>query len=293
MTAWILTAWRVGYYGDWLPAPVRGKWPGRLDATGQGAGQALLFLVRRPALLLAGMALLPSLFDRRSAASGPRRWWLAAVAGVALAPILTAILAGGDWMGRDRYPLAALPLLGLLAAAGLANLRRRPGGPILVVVSALSLGLTTATADLVPPHGHAARRLGLWLASTLPDTTRLGVAAAGAVPFYAGLAAVDPLGISDPSIDRTPLPEGAAWRPGHMRYDLEKFLARDPDVIVWEFGARWSLPLLAIPASERPRRRGDYRRELLRDPGFRARYRPMAGVPAEAERYFTVFRRRD
>lgn len=289
-----LTGWRIAALGDPVPATLRAKWPGRFDAVLFGAGQALLFVARRPALWLAA---LPLFAFARAGAPRPRGpAFLRRPPGLlalAVLPLMVTLLAGGDWMGRDRLPLAALPLLALLAGNALDRLPRRPGGPALLALGALSLGLTTGTADRIPDHGHAARRLGLWLNATLPDSCRIGAAAAGAVPYYAARFAVDPLGISDPSISRESPPASAPWHPGHMHYDLEKFLAAGPDVIVWEFGTGWSLPILAAPSSARPRRAGDYRRELLRDPVFRSRYRPMIGVPEEARRYFTLFRRRD
>jgi hypothetical protein len=76
-----------------------------------------------------------------------------------------------------------------------------------------------------------------------------------------------------------------------MRYDIDRFLLAGPDVIVWEFGRAWSEARLREPAGDQVRR-GDYRRELLASPEFRARYHLVAGAPPETERWFTVFRAR-
>lgn len=294
-----LTGWRLTTYGDWLPTPVRAKLVLRGDALWHGLVQVGVFAGRRLPLFLVAAFLLPAVFRSlagrggRRAGGAPVAWWSLCLLLVVLALLGQVVLAGGDWMGADRLPGPVVPLLALLAGLGLAGGRRpralSPG--LLLVGASLTLALTWGHPDSLPPHGHAARRLGEWLKKTLPADTRLGVAAAGAVPYFSGLYTVDALGISDPAVVRTPPPAGAAWKPGHMRYDLQRFLAARPQVIVWEFGTTWALSRMRDAPLEPTRRRGDYRRELLWSPEFRASYRPLPGVPPEAADYFAVFRR--
>jgi arabinofuranosyltransferase len=293
-------AWRLATYGDWLPTPVRAKFILRGDALGHGLAQAALFAGRRLPLFLAAVPLLPLVGGallgpgrRPARAASPVAWWSLGLLLTVLLLLGQVVLAGGDWMGTDRLPGPAVPLLALLAGLGLTASRRVravPVGLLLVGVS-LTVALTWAHPDTLPPHGHAARRLGEWLKKTLPPDTRLGAAAAGAVPYYSGLPTVDALGISDPVVARRPPPPGAAWKPGHLRYDLQRFLAARPQVVVWEFGTTWARLQMQRAPLDATRRRGDYRRELLWNPEFRSAYRPMPGVPPDVDDYFAVFRR--
>lgn len=212
-----------------------------------------------------------------------------ATAGVLVILGVMILVAGGDWMGRDRLLLPLFPLLAIAASFGLAA--RRLSGSLLLLVTMVAITLSAWQSDRLPPHGHAARRLGEWLAREFPDSTRLGVAAAGAIPFHAGFWTIDALGISDPVMARHAPPPKAAWNSGHMHYDTTRFLAAKPDIIVWEFGAGWCLARMSEPSEGIPTPRGDYRRELLRHPAFRAGWRPMPGVPEDFSAYFAVFRR--
>jgi hypothetical protein len=295
-----LILWRAQAYGDWLPGPVRAKWTPCSEAALKGLKDIGLFGIRRfPLALGAGLAIAqtgPAVFGpskaSRDMAHVHGAYFALSLAGVSLALVAEVVLAGGDWMGRDRLPASALPLLVILGGMSWHGLERRRWPAILIV--ALGLGsamLTWVDRDRIPPHGHAARRLGEWLGRSLPRETRLGVAAAGAIPFYSGLYAIDALGVTDPLSARKPPPAGAPWKPGHMRYDLQRFLDADPDVIVWEFGSVWSLARLKEPPGDFTNRKGDYRRELLLSPVFRERYRPFSGVPAESERFFTAYTR--
>jgi hypothetical protein len=285
-----LEGWRLASFGSAVPGTVAAKWLPSGEALVAGLGAVAHTLLRRAPLVVAALAAIPVAF-RRDTDIALRRFLLGAGLSVMLLVVLV-VLAGGDWMGHDRLPQAVVPLLGLLAGVGLTHRARAVPAPALLFLAALSVAGSWWQADRVPEHGHAARRLGEWLARTVAPDTRLGVAAAGAVPFHSGLVTVDALGITDRSVALRPPPPGAEWRPGHMRYDLERFLDASPDVVVWEFGATWARARMTEASEGRPERRGDYRRELLRHPRFRAEYRPMPGVPPEAERYFSVFRRR-
>jgi hypothetical protein len=292
VVAGALAAWRSAAFGSVVPGTLAAKWSPGAESLGAGFVAALHALARRAPLVVGALAALPLLHDHRTDPA-LRRFVLSSVlAVVGLFGIV--VLAGGDWMGRDRLPNAAFPLLALLAGSALAI--RGPAVPVapptLFFLAALSVAGSWWGADRMPEHGHAARRLGEWLSRHVPADTRLGVAAAGAVPFHSGLVTVDALGITDAAVAATPAAPRAEWRPGHMRYDLERFLDARPDVVVWEFGAAWARARMTEPSEGVPERRGDYRRELLRHPRFRAEYRPMPGVPAESERYFSVFRRR-
>jgi hypothetical protein len=293
VVAGALTAWRVAEYGAWLPASASAKLALRPDAIAAGAG-ALLHGFGRRFVVVAGAVWMVRRFRPRAAdLSAPAPPALAAwrelTVGVTIVLAAMVLLSGGDWMGHDRLILPVVPLLVVAAVAAAAE-RRLPGA-LLFLLGALAVLGPAWQADRISRHGHAARRLGEWLSASCPDSTYLGVAAAGAIPFHSGFRTIDALGIADPHIARTPPAPGAAWTPGHMHYDTERFLAARPDIIVWEYGATWSRQRMEEPSDGVPARRGDYRRELLRHPAFRAGWRPMPGVPDDVAAWYSVFRR--
>jgi arabinofuranosyltransferase len=281
-----LLAWRLSFYGAALPLTVTAKWVPRGDAFAEGARQAALFGARRLPLVAAAVLAL-----RHLRGAGGWRVPLIATAAIVALLLVEVVAAGGDWMGHDRLPLPAVPLLALLAGAWLCGVGAAARPILLGVAGAVALSGTWLAPDRIPGHGRAARELGEWLRARENEETVLGVAAAGAVPFYSGLVTVDALGITDPAVARMKPPPGAAWKPGHMRYDLDRFLAARPDIVAWEFGTAWTGARLREPAGE-PERRGDYRRELLASAAFRGRYR-LLKAPPEVERYFSVFQRID
>ncbi|HEX7878479.1 MAG TPA: hypothetical protein VF720_03665 [Candidatus Eisenbacteria bacterium] len=283
-----LTAWRLGEYGAWLPASAAAKLTFRPDALAAGAGSLVHGFGRR-LVVVAGAAWLVNRLRSRASAGAALAAWRDMTVGSTILIAGMVLSSGGDWMGHDRLILPVVPLLVVTAVAAFPA--PRFGGAALFLFAALAVIGPAWHADRIPLHGHAARRLGEWLAGNSPDSTLLGVAAAGAVPYHSGLRTIDALGITDPAIARTPPVPGAAWMPGHGHYDTEKFLAARPDIIVWEYGTSWSRQRMAEPSEGVPVRRGDYRRELLRHPSFRAGWRPMPGVPAEVEGWFSVFRR--
>ncbi len=283
----ILFFWRMNYYGTPLPTSVSGKFLLRADSLLNGLSEVSAHLLRRwPVVVCALAAVVP--FRRSSFRADA---WSVSTAAACLILILTTVVAGGDWMGRDRLPGPMIGPLMMLAGCGIRRLSPAPRKSALVLLAAAAISFSWWHPDWIPRHQHVAARLGDWLRATQPADTRLGAAAAGTVPFHSGFHTTDALGISDPDIAATVPPVRAPWKPGHMRYDTRRFLAAGPDIIVWEFGSKWCLTRLAEPARDPDRRGGDYRRELLWSPEFRSSYRIMSGVPADMEALYTVFQR--
>jgi hypothetical protein len=281
-----LLLWRIQFYGVWLPASAAAKLMPRPDAMLTGLLDLGHALARRlPLLLAAAVGYLAIRRDTAHDRSGSA--WFDATGGCLLVLCAMTVLSGGDWMGHDRFILPILPLVAVGAAMG--GVARPTSGPGLLILTVLAIAGPASYADRLPPHGHAARRL----AHERPDSTRLGVAAAGAIPFHAGFWTVDALGITDPAIARSAPSPSAPFRSGHMHYDTARFLAAKPDIIVWEFGTPWCLARMSEPAFGIPNPGGDYRRELLRHPAFRAGWRPMPGMPPDLAAYFALFRRID
>ncbi|MCB9682905.1 MAG: hypothetical protein H6733_15665 [Alphaproteobacteria bacterium] len=222
LVAWVLPwaavlgaheAFRVAYYGDIVPNTFHVK------VNGVWWEQGLRYLQ-----LFAG--------DYAVAWWG----WLAAVPLVLRPGRRVALLALGVaaqlalilWVGGDRFEFRFLvPVLApffLLVAEGMALLADRLGraGPVALAVGAALLTWTVVTThtqklgplrkDVESPAfiaSFARKRVeqGQFLhrmvvEGALPADTRLGVGAAGALPYYADLWAQDVFGLTDPVIAR-------------------------------------------------------------------------------------------
>ena len=149
-----------------------------------------------------------------------------------------------------HYGLAGLtgasgPLLAgaILVGALLVALRRCRPAPLwlstglgLVVLAAIvgthwrDFLRDDVTARQIRWDGRTAE-FGIRLGEVLPPTTTIAVVAAGAIPFFSNLPAVDLLGKNDAHIAREPPVEG--FVPGHDKRDYAYSLATyEPDVVV-------------------------------------------------------------
>jgi arabinofuranosyltransferase len=233
---------------------------------------------------------------RPDGAPAAPRFWLLLPAGWVALQWLFVLAAGGDWMGRSRYLVPVLPALYLLAAevwpvrGPLASVR---GRAILLPLLAAHLALGWIGRDVIPDYTLAGREIGLWLRSAAEPGDMVAVTAAGAIPYFSGLAAYDILGINDAEVAGRPPRHTGPWAPGHHRYDLDRLLEIRPRWIVWDFGIRINehrLRELRDDAGDPDRL--DYRRALLARPAFRSLYTVDPGVPASTQRAYTVFRLR-
>lgn len=119
-------AFRLAYYGDWLPNTYRAK--AQIDElTPQQAAQfrqrGLNYVVSFFLTFVSpALALLLGLIGARRARDGIRTVaWIAV-----LGNLLYAYRAGGDFMAMGRFFVPTLPFLALLCASGLERLGRRP-----------------------------------------------------------------------------------------------------------------------------------------------------------------------
>ncbi len=205
------------------------------------------------------------------------------------------IAAGGDWMGDTRYLAPLVPALAVLAAEAWSRVERT-GRARWVMVGGLlvaNLGLGLVLRDRIPDYTREGEILGRWLRTAAAPGDTVAVTAAGAIPYFSGLPALDVLGINDPRVGSRAVRHTGAWAPGHHRYDVAGLLDLDPRWIVWDFG---------VPVNEHRLRELrtfsgdpdslDYRRALLARPAFRERYRVDHAAPPSTQGTYTVFRRR-
>ena len=124
-------AWRLSYYGDWLPNTARvkaGFSPARLA---RGLDYVAATLLTVPSLVLAALAAL------RALARAQRHVWLSA--GFVIAGTLSyAAWVGGDFMPMGRFLFPAVPFVALLFALALRALAARAAAALAAVCIALS-----------------------------------------------------------------------------------------------------------------------------------------------------------
>ena len=200
---------------------------------------------------------------------------------VLVLPVLCWLLylaaVGGDHFPGRRLLHGAIAPLALLAAAALASLPR--AGWQLAATAPLLLASTwnawLARND-AQSHELAAEVwewrgevVGRELQREFGDRAPLlGVDAAGAVPFFSRLPALDLLGLCDRTIATTPFP---AWLqtmrpemprpPGHLRGNGDHVMARGPDLMLFSNPPGLPLPVFVSAA------------EFEDDPRFLQRYR--------------------
>jgi arabinofuranosyltransferase len=170
------------------------------------------------------------------------------------------VYVGGDWsVGRFFVPI--LPFVYLLIAAGLYFIleflvdilvsrygSRFADHRLLVASSAcvsilLGLALWFASAyngefRIFIGGFDAARAtearitIGKWLKHNVPPGTWIAVDAAGQVPYFSELPALDMFGINDLHIGRMPVATLGQGTPGHEKFDLGYIIARAPRYVI-------------------------------------------------------------
>lgn len=159
------------------------------------------------------------------------------------------VYVGGDWsVGRFFVPI--LPAFYLLSAAGLFEMARLVlHHSHLVTRAALFAGIGFAgvlgwTSSYngeytIFVRGFDAARAtearitaGRWLNAHVPRGTWIAVDAAGQVPYWSELPAIDMFGINDLHIGRLPVATLGKGTPGHEKFDLAYILARAPRYVI-------------------------------------------------------------
>ena len=79
---------------------------------------------------------------------------------------------------------------------------------------------------------RARETMGRWLYSHVPRGTWIAVDAAGQVPYFSELPAIDMFGINDLHIGRMKVATLGEGTPGHEKFDLGYVIARDPKYVV-------------------------------------------------------------
>ncbi len=256
---------RRAYYDDWLPNTYYLKLHLLDDRYGRGARYAGGFLIEYGAVvILAGLGTVAR------ARRGDQR--AIAVALVVAGSLAYALLTGGDSFDEYRFMAHAMPLLFVLAAVGVVTLRAgRPAVALAALVFAITaIAPWRSPSVLANPsnNGDPSEQIAtavLIKRNARPDS-RVAVIAAGIVPYFTRLEAVDLLGKNDRHIARLrPIPDAEL---GHGKIDPAHSLATRPDLVV---GYRNIGYVLSLPPDLRARNPVE---RFLVSPAFVRAYRP-------------------
>jgi hypothetical protein len=227
-------AFRLAYYGDWVPNTARVK----LLWSPQRLVEGALYL-RNGALAHAPLVglLLAALMIRTESVRARTRLFLLP-AGLWAAYVGTI---GGDIFPGHRHFAPVVLLAGWGGVEVLDQLLRRFEGArtwgLVVAVLAASALLQGMDADGARAKDERwewdGRTLGLFLKSTFAaEQPTLAVDAAGAVPFYSRLPAIDMVGLNDRWIATHPPDQVGVGFLGHELGDGASVLARHPDFVL-------------------------------------------------------------
>lgn len=269
---------RVAYYGDVVPntAHVKAEFdPASFDP---GLDYVRAALAVMPGLAIAAAAgCLVALCRRATRAAAlvlllPVLAWLAYLAAI-----------GGDHFPGRRLMHGALAPLALLAGIGLTAIGPRTLRAAAAIAVALAIAIPdTWLARTDPRTLEAKSEIWEWRGKVLGEalarafaTERplLAVDAAGALPFYSRLPALDMLGLCDRTIATTPFPAwlatvapGTPKPPGHLRGNGAYVMDRAPDLILFNNPPGLPLPVFvsACEFESDPRFLDGYRCVLLK-----------------------------
>lgn len=265
----VYTAWRLLYFGGFLPNTAHAKSMGASEAIGPGLRYAGGALLRHPWLVLVPAAAWQ--FARRAV---PLRAAVTAALAAVAVQFLYVIAVGGDWMPLHRFVIPVLPVAAVLAAAWAQT---RPGvvaplAVLAVVAGPLAWPLGTAAFEVrVHTENTAtARALGRALAAQGQPGRLTAIGAAGAAPYFSRLPNLDTGGLNDAHIARRKPPAPVpGLPPGHQRGDGAYVLAAQPEVLVFVLG-RSDIPGQELTDAG-----------IAFEPGFYAHYE---GVPLQVQR---------
>jgi arabinofuranosyltransferase len=230
LTLMALTAWRVFYYGDWLPNTFYAKTGGM--AAARGLEYLMAHAVSHPILWLAAVCSC-GLASRQVRSLG-------AIVAVVFAYI---VWVGGDFKPTGRFVIPVLPVLAVMAGCTLEWLLGKPALrrwmlPLAFMVFGWARWDQYLQAGSWAEERHAnlqARQLvGDWIAQNTPQATVLAVHSAGVVPYFSGRRTIDMWGLTNREVARTEVGTMGTGMAGHERSAPEYVFALKPDVYLPE-----------------------------------------------------------
>jgi len=264
----LLTLARLSYYGWPLPNTYYAKVTSSLLLRMEHGGLQLLSAVIGTGLLVYLAAFLAAGVKGLKRGLGALPFPVVFAAGW----LAYYLYIGGD-VFYDRFLLFLFPM-GTFLLFQLAAETRRPRAAALLAVLLAVLQLVALGTDPRFRFSHPKYDrwvlLGRHLGREHPGAL-LAVDAAGKIPFFSGLPAIDMLGLNDAKIGHGQSSDDAYFNVGHSKSDLPYVLSRQPDLIAVWIRGWWGLrrgPVLEPEIAEK----GGYRLFYLvnADPEFKS-----------------------
>ncbi len=261
-------AFRLSYYGEWLPNTYYLKVHGLTDKHSRGFAYAKGFVQAYGVLLAVAIA------SGLSIVSRDRRGL--AVLVLALANLGYVTMVGSDMLSGYRFFSHLMPVLFAFASAGIALLGQGLVGKLSIAAALLIISVPPTPKvfqRLLVPNANGDQQKQIQVAAiinknALPDSS-IAVLCGGLVPYMTRRPALDILGKSDKHIARLdPFPGSMA---GHGKVDTDYIVGRRPDLIVMcNAGVYFTRGLSANMQTNDPQVR------FLSGPAFREIYLPYA-----------------
>lgn len=264
--------WRLTYYGQLWPNTFYvkvGSSPKQIERGVDYVWRMLHTMGLYPLVLGAALSAAPwrQWLGRADRDGGtPRLAVRMAIVGFGALYLAYLIYIGGDHFG-PRLALAVVAVLVMLSADALvemaAALRRADVRAVIASVAVVCFFATTfhfaRTMKAFSPDQILAsvqpnwNRLGLWLKENAPTQSVIAVDAAGAIPYFSQLRAIDMLGLNDLHIAHIDVPDMGAGKPGHEKFDSAYVYSRSPDwiAVLMDHNGSPDVGLSRWPESER------------------------------------------
>lgn len=230
-------AFRLWYYGEWLPNTYYLKVAGMSGLVRTGANYLTAFGASYVVAIVLAVAGICWSGDRR-------RQGLACAA---LFTVAYVLMVGEDIMVYFRFIAPWVPLLVVLAATTCADIGRTSARGRALLAALLFAGTTSSAgihglSGLTPlqsVNGEPENGLVVGLLirdSTAPDAS-VAVVAAGNVPYFSRRRAIDLLGKTDARVAHLPAHTGTPV--GHAKFDIDGSLSAKPDLVVPMWRVAW------------------------------------------------------
>jgi len=232
-------AWRVSYYGDWLPNTFYAK---SVSNWAWGVNHTYSFLL--------ATGFLPTI----AAGVGPvviRKKWAVGMSAIICTVIIYNLRMGGDFIFTGRFLIPLLPMTYIMIQelarsafstfGNKAHAGRLGKGLILLCPAGL---LVFFLAGAVREWGVAqiwayecrqSEAFNVWAGKCIRQhtdpTETIAVVSAGRIPYYAERRTIDMLGLNDRHIARYGIIDKSCYV-GHQRTDIDYILDRRPEVIL-------------------------------------------------------------
>jgi len=260
-------AFRLAYYGEWVPNPAFVKVALTKERLAFGAGYVWAAVPYLAGVILPGLAgLVLAGRDSRTRAAA------VFLATILLLWIAYVILIGGDVFPAHRHWVPAIAILAIGTALFVQSaIRLSPrAGKAATAISVASLALLAGTQRLDPATQLAVeerwewdgKEVGEMLGKAFGDEQPLlACDPAGCLPYFSKLPSIDMLGLNDYHIARHRRPEFGRGRLAHDLGDGAYVLSREPDLVIFRLPRGTYEPL--FPSGQ----------DMFADPDFHRAYR--------------------